>query len=177
MCGVTSAARSRSKLLVFTVLEHSGLRPSAAKWSVLAISSIFPLFFSSFWGPNWLLGPDGHQAGQLSPKAPQPGVLSQDSSARFLRQIPEQRFLSQDSSAKILDSRFLSQDSSAKIPQQRLLSEDSSARVSQPTCVSHSSTMKIASKLFGVARWSHLFCPCLFFVSCNQTWRAPTKDA
>ena len=75
------------------------------------------------------------QPGETSAKHPQPGILSQESSARFL---------SQDSSARSLQPGVLSQDSSARSPQpgflsrspqQRFLSQDSSAISLQPICL------------------------------------------
>ena len=110
-----------------------------------------PIYYdrkSTLFESRWLLRPVGHQTCQLrawkpgflsqesSAKRPQPGILSQESSARFL---------SQDSSARSLQTRnpqpgFLSQESSARRPQQRFLSQDSSARNLQPGGLSQDSS-------------------------------------
>ena len=76
-------------------------------------------------------------AESLEARIPQPGVLSQASSARnpqsgVLSKIPQPGFLSQESPARSPQPGFLSQESSARIPQPGVLSKDSSARIPQP---------------------------------------------
>ena len=79
-------------------------------------------------------------AESLEARIPQPGVLSQASSARnpqsgVLSKIPQPGFLSQESPARNPQPGFLSQESSARIPQPGVLSKDSSARSLQPICL------------------------------------------
>ena len=79
-------------------------------------------------------------AESLEARIPQPGVLSQASSARNPQQdssvgIPQPGVSSQESSARIPQPGVLGQDSSARSPQQRFLSQDSSAISLQPICL------------------------------------------
>ena len=77
---------------------------------------------------------------------PQPGVLSQGSSAR----IPQPGILSKESSARKSQSGILSRESSARIPQPGVLTQESSARNPQPA---------VSSQSVWGPRWSHfMFC-------------------
>ena len=112
-------------------------------------------------GCCWLLGPAGHQAGQLSPKRPQPGVLSHEISAK----MAQPRLVSHDSTARRPQPRFPSHGFSARRPQPRDFRQNPSAKIRQPGFLSQrflsqefswNARVDWDSKLFGVSRWSHL---------------------
>ena len=90
-------------------------------------------------------------AESLEARIPQPGVLSQASSARnhqsgVFSKIPQPGFLNQESPARSPQPGFLSQESSARIRQPGVLSKDSSARIPQPL---------VSSQSVWGPRWSH----------------------
>ena len=111
----TPNSRSRAQTLIFIIENQHFLVQMAPEAS---------------WPPDV-------SAESLEARSPQPGVLSQESSARLLRQ---------ESSARIPQPGFLSQESSARSPQPGFLRQESLARILQPGFLSQQSP----ANLFGV---------------------------
>ena len=119
--------------LLSSCLDEKGVASSTSIFIIENMYFLIQMAPQASWLPDV-------PAESLEARSPQPGNLSQESSARSPQQdssarIPQPGISGQEASARIPQPGVFSQDSSARSPHQRLLSQDSSARSLQPNCL------------------------------------------